>query len=131
MLRRSHTQHTTRSAKYCTPLLFTFLENYNREAYLGAIEAIIGRNPLAEQISEEAMYSPREATGEEVKEYLTDAVKMALADRLKHIDKRYDYIAEIAKKGRRPYIMGDMDAKCIIKVNNLLKVFSTSFAHYI
>lgn len=55
-------------------------------------------------------YSLREATGEEVKEYLTDALQAAKANRLKQIDKRYNYISDTAKKGRRPFIIGDMDA---------------------
>ena len=42
-------------------------------------------------------YSLREATGKEVKEYLTDALQAAYDDRLEQIDKRYDYIADTAK----------------------------------
>lgn len=69
--------------------------------------------PLSERFNpekEDIRYSLREATGEEVKEYLADALRAAYADRLEQIDKRYDYIADTAKKGRRPFIFGDMDA---------------------
>ena len=56
--------------------------------------------PLSERFNpekEDIRYSLREATSEEVKEYLTDALRAAYADRLEQIDKRYDYIADTAK----------------------------------
>ena len=77
-------------------ILSSFLENYNEEAYMEAVESIYQREIFPTTI-EEVDAKETDNQGKEVKEYLADALRAAYADRLEQIDKRYDYIADTAK----------------------------------
>ena len=89
------TQYNT-ELKELDNILSSFLENYNEEAYMEAVESIYQREIFPTTI-EEVDAKETDNQGKEVKEYLADALRAAYADRLEQIDKRYDYIADTAK----------------------------------